>query len=228
TDGQQLFVADSEASAIRVVDTAGELRTIVGTGLFDFGDVDGTGDTVRLQHPLGVAYRNGQLYVADTYNSKIKIIDPAQRQSRSFLGGPEAGWRDGAEPLFNEPGGLSIGENNLYIADTNNHAIRVADLASGEVTTLVLVDTEGLLTRAPAGADFPGEVIMLDEQQVGAGEGSLQLDIRLPAGYKINDLAPFSMSWQDEHDLGGPVRLAPDVAKQRIVQPDLPLELPAT
>jgi hypothetical protein len=183
---------------------------------------------VRLQHPLGVDYQDGQLYVADTYNSKIKVIDPAQRQSRSLLGGPKAGWRDGTEPLFNEPGGLSIGENTLYIADTNNHAIRVANLASGEVTTLVLVDTEGLLTRAPAGADFPGEVIVLDEQQVGAGEGALQLDIRLPAGYKINDLAPFSMSWQDEHDLSGPIQLDPESAEQRIVQPELPLELPAT
>ena len=55
------------------------METLVGlTGtLFDFGDVDGTGRDVRLQHPLGVAWSDGKLYVADTYNNKIKVIDVA-------------------------------------------------------------------------------------------------------------------------------------------------------
>ncbi|MEZ6071614.1 MAG: hypothetical protein R3C10_15455 [Pirellulales bacterium] len=57
------------------------MTTIVGTAdqpqgrLFIFGDVDGSGDEVRLQHPLGVAWYEGVLYVADTYNSKIKAVD---------------------------------------------------------------------------------------------------------------------------------------------------------
>ncbi|MGD8856815.1 MAG: thioredoxin-like domain-containing protein, partial [Chloroflexota bacterium] len=130
TDGQVLYIADSEASAIRTadLDPNGELGTIIGSGLFEFGDVDGRGDEVRLQHPLGVVYDAGQLYVADTYNSKIKLITPDAQESETLLGGAEAGWRDGGEALFNEPGGLSLGDGKLYIADTNNHVIRVADL----------------------------------------------------------------------------------------------------
>ena len=61
------------------LDGKGEVKTIVGEGLFEFGDVDGVGDEVRLQHALGVAYHDGKLYVADTYNSKIKVLDPEKR-----------------------------------------------------------------------------------------------------------------------------------------------------
>ena len=83
SDGKQLFVADSEGSTVRAVpfDAKGTVQTLVGlTGtLFDFGDVDGSGENVRLQHPLGVAWADGKLYVADTYNNKIKVIDVARR-----------------------------------------------------------------------------------------------------------------------------------------------------
>ncbi|MBI1830734.1 MAG: hypothetical protein HYR84_04705, partial [Planctomycetes bacterium] len=79
TDGKRLFVADSEISAIRSVPLPGvkeHVTTIVGDGLFEFGDINGKGKDVRLQHALGVARHDGMLYVADTYNSKIKLIDP--------------------------------------------------------------------------------------------------------------------------------------------------------
>jgi DNA-binding beta-propeller fold protein YncE len=131
TDGTHLYVADSETSSIRAVafDPQGSVTTVVGEGLFEFGDVDGVGEKVRLQHALGVAYKDGQLYVADTYNSKIKRIDPAKHSCTTFIGTPR---------LLNEPGGVSIAGNKLYIADTNNHRICVVDLATKEVTTLAL------------------------------------------------------------------------------------------
>ena len=94
TDGKQLFVADSEISAIRAVPLPGikgNVSTIVGEGLFEFGDKNGKGDAVRLQHALGIAYLDGKLYVADTYNSKIKLIDPAERTCDTFKCDPP-GW----------------------------------------------------------------------------------------------------------------------------------------
>ncbi|MEP7274651.1 MAG: thioredoxin-like domain-containing protein, partial [Acidobacteriota bacterium] len=68
TDGKSIFFADSEISSIRAaaLPPGATVSTIVGQGLFDYGDIDGTGDTVRLQHPLGVVYADGKLYVADT------------------------------------------------------------------------------------------------------------------------------------------------------------------
>jgi thiol-disulfide isomerase/thioredoxin/sugar lactone lactonase YvrE len=142
TDGKVLFVADSEVSAVRAVplDGTGEVTTLVGEGLFKFGDVDGEGDVVRLQHALGIAYHDGKLYVADTYNSKIKVLDPATRRSRTFDGGDAEGWRAG--PLFQEPGGISYAAGKLYIADTNAHRIRVIDLKTKALKTLELHDVQ--------------------------------------------------------------------------------------
>ena len=53
------------------------VTTIAGGDLFEFGDKDGKGDSVRLQHPLGVAAQDGRVFIADTYNHKIKVLDPS-------------------------------------------------------------------------------------------------------------------------------------------------------
>src|SRR6516162_8139846 len=141
SDGKNLYVADSEISAIRALplDGKGEVRTIVGEGLFEFGDVNGQGNKVRLQHALGVAFRNGKLYVADTYNSKIKLIDPEKRTCETFKGEP-SGWLSPGS--FNEPGSLTFAGNKLYVADTNAHRIRVIDMDTGALTTLTLQGVE--------------------------------------------------------------------------------------
>lgn len=142
TDGTKLYFTDSETSSIRTADLGsdGSVATIVGLDLFTFGDVDGVGDQVRLQHPLGIDVREGILYIADTYNNKVKRGFPATRGVTTLLGSGDPGHKDGAgrKAQFHEPGGLSVADGKLYIADTNNHAIRVADLKSQEVTTLEL------------------------------------------------------------------------------------------
>ncbi|MDI3316918.1 MAG: alkyl hydroperoxide reductase [Bacillota bacterium] len=114
----RLWVADSEASAVREVDlAAGSVRTLVGTGLFDFGDRDGAGEEVRLQHPLDLAWdrRRRRLYIADTYNGKVKRLDPGGRRVVTLAGG------------FHEPGGLAWdpGSDRIFVCDTNDHAIRL-------------------------------------------------------------------------------------------------------
>lgn len=132
TDGKRLFVADSETSAVRSVPlpgSPGTVSTIVGLGLFDFGDINGVGPQVRLQHALGVAYLDGKLYVADTYNSKIKLLDPNKRTCETWVGDAKT---------FNEPGGISIAGGKMYVADTNNHRIAVVDMKTREIATLPL------------------------------------------------------------------------------------------
>ncbi|HET8524956.1 MAG TPA: alkyl hydroperoxide reductase [Thermomicrobiales bacterium] len=145
TTGEALFVADSESSAIRrVAPLADRVQRLVGRGLFTFGDLDGQGDAVRLQHPLGVCAVMEQdapvVYLADSYNDKIKRLDPRTRRVETLF---EHGAFDGASASpagspFWEPGGLCISSQVCYVADTNNHAIRRANLASGEITTLPL------------------------------------------------------------------------------------------
>jgi hypothetical protein len=74
-DAERLYFVDAESSAVRSasLDAAGEVRTITGTGLFDFGDRDGEGDAVEMQHQQAVAlHPDGRLLVADSYNDALK------------------------------------------------------------------------------------------------------------------------------------------------------------
>jgi DNA-binding beta-propeller fold protein YncE len=140
-DGKcKLYFTDSETSSVRSADInpTGNVETLVGTGLFDFGDRDGVGDRVLLQHTQGLAYADGMIYIADSYNNKIKRVDPATKEVTTMFGSREEGTADGAwgDARLFEPSGVSVVGKHMYIADTNNHAIRVADLESGAVTTL--------------------------------------------------------------------------------------------
>lgn len=144
-----LFVADSESSAIRQINpTDGSTQTIVGgdtmepRNLFAYGDRDGIGSQGRLQHPLAICWweQRQRVIAADTYNHKLKLIDPLSKRLEGWIGSGEAGLRDGrgAEASFSEPSGLALTRDGktLYVADTNNHAIRVINTERAEVTTL--------------------------------------------------------------------------------------------
>lgn len=146
SDGTNLYVADAEVSAIRLVPlNGGPVDTLVGRGLFVFGDRDGPGRVADpaqrmttealLQHAVGVAYHEGKVYLADTYNNKIKTIDLATNTVATFVGDPTKKEQD---PMFNEPTGLSVAGDTLYVADTNAHRIRVVNLKTKEVKTLEL------------------------------------------------------------------------------------------
>jgi hypothetical protein len=137
--GGHLYVADSEVSAIRDIELRSNVvTTIVGEDLFVFGDQDGEGEAVRLQHPLGITARDGVLFIADSYNHKIKRVEPRRRAVTTWLGSGSAGRADGPGPVaaFREPGGVCAGRDGLYIADTNNHRIALADWATGTVRTI--------------------------------------------------------------------------------------------
>jgi hypothetical protein len=75
-DGETLWIADSESSALRYI-RAGVMHTAVGQGLFDFGHMDGPAEQALFQHPLGVcALPDGTVLVADTYNGAVRRYDP--------------------------------------------------------------------------------------------------------------------------------------------------------
>ena len=127
--GDTIAFADSESSAIRLadLDPAGGVRTVVGTGLFDFGDVDGVGDDARLQHPQGIAAaEDGRLLVCDSYNDSLRWVDPSSRAVTTWVRG------------LHEPEGLALDDRFVYVADTNAHRIVVVNRADGGIQPLAI------------------------------------------------------------------------------------------
>ncbi len=121
--GLQLLVADAASSAIRLVRLSdGRVTTLVGSGLYEYGDAPGTRETARLQNPLDIAMDpRGILFIADTYNGKIKALSLKSGAVRSL----NLNYR------LVEPGGLSIAAGALWVANTNVHEVVRIDLASG-------------------------------------------------------------------------------------------------
>lgn len=143
--GRRLVFADSESSSLRAVDLdRGVVVTLAGASpiaqdLFSFGDVDGRGMAAKLQHPLGVAAAaDGSVIVADSYNHRVKRLDPETGEIVTLAGTGEPGDADGTlrAASFSEPGGLAVVGERILVADTNNHRVRVVDPANGTVTTL--------------------------------------------------------------------------------------------
>ncbi|MCA9228855.1 MAG: redoxin domain-containing protein, partial [Planctomycetales bacterium] len=218
SDGEWLYVADSEGSSIRAVpfDPAGEVRTVVGTSelpyarLFTFGDVDGDRRQARLQHALGVAYHDGQIYVADTYNNKVKVVDAKTGAVTTVAGTGEPGASD--EPAkFDEPAGISYAAGKLFVADTNNNAIRVVDVATKKVSTLSIAGLESAKKPAAASAGLrlasPNEVAV-PAAKVKPTDGKIELavELKLPEGWKINKMAPMKYKLEFPEAEGAVVR----------------------
>jgi thiol-disulfide isomerase/thioredoxin len=193
TDGIKLYFADSEVSAIRSAELKpkGKVNTIVGMGLFDFGDIDGKGEDVRLQHPLGVVYNPADqlLYVADTYNSKIKFINPITREAKTYAGTGFTGTREGSveSAQFNEPSGLVIMNGKIFITDTNNNLLRVIDMISKQVKTVRITNPDKLMAGVKSDKKRKAEnTITLNPIELKHGEAKIKFNFTLPEGFKIN------------------------------------------
>uniref|UniRef100_A0A2K5CR10 NHL repeat-containing protein 2 n=1 Tax=Aotus nancymaae TaxID=37293 RepID=A0A2K5CR10_AOTNA len=208
-----LFVADSESSTVRTISLKdGAVKHLVGgerdpMNLFAFGDVDGVGINAKLQHPLGVTWdkKRNLLYVADSYNHKIKVVDPKTKHCATLAGTGDTNnvtSSNFTESTFNEPGGLCIGENGqlLYVADTNNHQIKVMDLETKMVSVLpifrsenVVVDGPFLVEKQKTLPKLPKSApnIRLSPVTACAGQ-TLQFKLRLdlPSGSKLTEGVP--------------------------------------
>ncbi len=239
SDGAWLYVADSEGSSIRAVpfDPNEKVRTVVGTAdlpfgrLFEFGDVDGPREKVRLQHPLCVVYHDGMIYVADTYNNKIKAVDAKTGETHTLAGTGKPG-ADDAAGTFDEPTGITIANGRLYVGDTNNHAIRTIDIETGKVSTLAI---EGLTSPSPPKEKqkptFPGaKELTVDAVSLKPADGAvaLNVELKLPDGWKINPLAPMGYFVEAVGD-SGPIhrsKLSEETTKLAEPASNFTIELP--
>ena len=110
------------------------IETLIGKGLSLFGDIDGLLEQAQLHHPLGVAAMPGFLFIADSYNHKIKCLDLKGKTIRTLAGSGKSGYKNGSKAQFAEPGGLALDKQKIYVADTKNSVIRVISSKSGSLT----------------------------------------------------------------------------------------------
>jgi thiol-disulfide isomerase/thioredoxin len=124
--GDILYFVDAESSSLRQL-KGGRVETLIGTGLFDFGRLDGHYPTASLQHPQGVFAADGKVYVADTYNDALRVYDVASKSLSTVKLSGET---------LNEPGDVAVVDGHAYLADTGNSRLVRVDLSTGAAEIL--------------------------------------------------------------------------------------------
>lgn len=152
-----LYLIDQQNGRVRVIDSDGIIRTIAGTGELGHGGDGGPAIEAQFSwargsnpNPSGaVLYHDGNLYVSDTEQHVIRIIDLDSGIIETFAGTGERGDSGDGGPAsnaeLNGPRDLEIGpDGDLYFADTDNSRVRAIDLDSGEIRTVVGTGDLGL------------------------------------------------------------------------------------
>lgn len=198
-DGPRLFVADSETSAVRYLDLAkGEVGTLVGTGLFDFGDADGPPAVARLQHPVGIAVGAAGLLVADTFNDKIRHVDRETGEVRTWFAAD-------ADLRLAEPGGLcQLPDGRVVVADTNHHRL-VEVSADGRTARVLPVRIEAAGAAAAEGAGAAGPAFTLPAAVIAPGDVTLRLRLEPAAGFDLAEGSRVSLGIESSPPLAAPV-----------------------
>lgn len=127
--GGTLYFVDAESSSLRALTPDGEVKTLIGAGLFDFGLADGTAQAARLQHAQGLYALPDRILVADTYNNALRIYTFADKKLTTLKLPANA---------LAEPGDVLPLDGKIYVADTDDNAVKVVDEKTGDVTTLSL------------------------------------------------------------------------------------------
>ncbi|HVQ87321.1 MAG TPA: NHL domain-containing thioredoxin family protein [Actinomycetes bacterium] len=158
TDGITLWLVDSETSSLRRIRN-GVVHTEIGTGLFDFGLVDGDASQAMLQHPLGVAVLpDRSVVIADTYNGAIRRFDPSTREVSTLATG------------LAEPSGVVARGDSLIVTESNAHRL-----------VRVRVPKEALR--------MTGERMQTQRPPLDVRPGTFELAVNFvaPAGQKLDD-----------------------------------------
>ncbi len=137
-----IYVADSNNSRIRKINSSGVITTVAGNGQFDFAGDGGPAVNAVLNFPQGIAVdRSGILYIADTYNGVIRKIAAAGTIA-TIAGTPGTDGFGGdnnsaTAAVLSEPAGLIVDAvGNLFIADTGNHRVRRVDVVTSVITSI--------------------------------------------------------------------------------------------
>lgn len=167
-----LIVADSGSHTVKSISPAGAITILAGTEGRS-GHVDGESPAALFNAPIGLAAAaDGRIFVADTYNDRIRVIHNGRV---STLAGGTRGFADGVGQAarFDTPSGIAVWQDKVLIADTGNHRIRVLE-PDGRVWTLAGNGESDLTDGLPAAASFvaPAAVAVREDGSVFVADGN--------------------------------------------------------
>jgi thiol-disulfide isomerase/thioredoxin len=196
----KLYFVDAETSSLRVFDGK-EIKTLIGSGLFDFGLKDGVEGTALMQHPVGLYADEDMVYIADTFNNKLRAYRGDTLSTVSLNG-------------LKEPSDVLRLKDMLYIADTNNHRIVTTPVGKTHLVVLNVMPMEKAIAyqeRLPNMSDLGALTIKL----------ASKVELQLPGGWHINDEAPSYLAvFDDAHQSLGEFKVA-DLKDARVKLPVL-------
>jgi len=138
-----LYIADQSNNRVRAIDLAtGLIRTVAGTGSASYNGDSLPAVEADLAGPSGLALdKDGTLFIADTFNGRIRAIDPTTGLIKTVVGdGGEYRYQGTVEPpsgSVSRPSGIALdAEGNLFITDSDNHLIRRWERSTGRLDRL--------------------------------------------------------------------------------------------
>lgn len=138
--GARLYVADQSNNRIRMVDLrTGVITTVAGTGTATFNGDGRPATEAALAGPSGLTIgTDGRLYIADTFNGRIRAVDPATGIIETVVGdGGEyryQGEMEASSPSLSRPSGIAVDlEGNVFMTDSDNHLVRRWDRVAGRI-----------------------------------------------------------------------------------------------
>jgi len=182
----KLYFIDSESSSLRVVEKNGEVKTLIGKSLVDFGHKNGNIRDALMHHPTSLTADNNNIYITDTQNHKIRKYNFKTQELNDYSGNIRGDEIGGKNVNYNEPEAITSILDKFYIADTNNNRIVEINATNHNSNLLNILPqlkmpTDGLL-------DYLPNLEKITTQTVKSDDISLNIDIK--AGWKINELAP--------------------------------------
>ncbi len=137
--GNRLFFTDAQTSTLRVLEK-GQVKTLAGDAAGTAGYKTGPKGGGLMQHPMGLAAVGDMVFIADSYNHAIRAFDLKKGLLENLAGGGESGKANGAgsKASFSQPQGLAAQGGSLFVADTDNSAVRVVEVQGQKVSPLAV------------------------------------------------------------------------------------------
>jgi thiol-disulfide isomerase/thioredoxin len=187
--GGKLYFVDSESSSLRALDKSGNVKTLIGKGLFDFGHKNGNKSEAQMQHPLGLLVDDTGAYISDSFNHAIRKYNFSSAQISDLVGGKTKGEKLGAKSSaeFDEPAGIISVFDSFYIADSNNN--RIVKLSRKNLNSELFDIMPPLQLQKESFLQYLPNLQKIEKAEV-KSDVEIILKIDLAEGWKINEEGP--------------------------------------